>query len=124
MSVGQRVKTIRLARGKTQEELAEYLDRSRQAVIRIESDRVKLDIDVLKKIALFLDCPLSEILGEEIIETTITPKEESKNDNVLLTSLADVFNMLEKYSEQGLTEKDKQAFKQILNIIEAKYLDD
>ena len=117
---GNILREAREARHISQRKLAEISKVNHKTISNIEIGKTDPDFETLRKLAEGLGIPQSELLGEQVS----APREESKNDNMLFTSLSDVFITLEKYAKQPLTEKDKKAFKQILNIIAEKYLDD
>lgn len=66
----ENLKTMRKAKGYTQEELAIKLNVVRQTVSKREKGLSVPDADVLCKIADVLDTDVSTLLGEEIVEET------------------------------------------------------
>ena len=66
----ENLKTMRKAKGYTQEELAIKLNVVRQTVSKWEKGLSVPDADVLCKIADALDTDVSTLLGEEIVEET------------------------------------------------------
>lgn len=66
----ENLKTMRKAKGYTQEELAIKLNVVRQTVSKWEKGLSVSDADVLCKIADVLDTDVSTLLGEEIVEET------------------------------------------------------
>lgn len=66
----ENLKTMRKAKGYTQEELAIKLNVVRQTVSKWEKGLSVPDADVLCKIADVLDMDVSALLGEEIVEET------------------------------------------------------
>lgn len=66
----ENLKTMRKAKGYTQEELAIKLNVVRQTVSKWEKGLSVPDADVLCKIADVLDTDVSTLLGEEIVEET------------------------------------------------------
>ena len=66
----ENLKTMRKAKGYTQEELAIKLNVVRQTVSKWEKELSVPDADVLSRIADVLDTDVSTLLGEEIIEET------------------------------------------------------
>lgn len=66
----ENLKTMRKAKGYTQEELAIKLNVVRQTVSKWEKGLSVPDADVLWKIADVLDMDVSTLLGEEIVEET------------------------------------------------------
>lgn len=66
----ENLKTMRKAKGYTQEDLAIKLNVVRQTVSKWEKGLSVPDADVLCKIADILDTDVSTLLGEEIVEET------------------------------------------------------
>lgn len=66
----ENLKTMRKAKGYTQEELAIKLNVVRQTVSKWEKGQSVPDADILCKIADVLDMDVSTLLGEEIVEET------------------------------------------------------
>jgi transcriptional regulator with XRE-family HTH domain len=64
--VGKHIKRIREEKGISQEELAEYLNVSRQAVSNWERGKTEPDIETLHKIATFFDVNIEVLIyGKE-----------------------------------------------------------
>ncbi len=61
MDIGKQIKTLRLAKGVTQEELATYLGVSFQAVSKWETETSTPDITLLPKIAVFFGITIDEL---------------------------------------------------------------
>ncbi|MFJ4926797.1 helix-turn-helix domain-containing protein [Streptomyces sp. NPDC088736] len=61
-AIGDRVRAAREARGLTQEELAELIDRDRKTVNRIEQGTLGSKVDDLILIAAALDTPLADLV--------------------------------------------------------------
>lgn len=61
MNIGKHIKTLRLAKGVTQEELAEYLGVSFQAVSKWETETSTPDIALLPNIAVFFGVTIDEL---------------------------------------------------------------
>lgn len=61
MEIGKQIKTLRLAKGVTQEELAEYLGVSFQAVSKWETEMSTPDIALLPNIAIFFGITIDEL---------------------------------------------------------------
>lgn len=88
VSFGDNLKLIRKERGITQEQLAEMLEVTRQAVSRWESDNGYPETDKLLTIAKRLDVSLDYLMDNKPADPT--EKEESvviypKNDKILIT---------------------------------------
>jgi len=62
--VGDRLKTLRIRRALTQEELAERAGLSKNAVNRLEVGKAEPRMSTLRKLAKALDVDPSELVGE------------------------------------------------------------
>ncbi len=62
ISLGARIKEVRLAKGMTQLELASALGKDHSSIARIESGRVNPSYLYLKELAKGLEVPLSTLL--------------------------------------------------------------
>lgn len=121
----ERVKEIIKEMGITQAKVAEQVDIAPGYFSRILSGEKRPSTKLVERIAEELGESVSNILSVEYKkELGFTDIPQGDESNALETSLSDIFITLEKYAKQPLTEKDKKAFKQILNIIVDKYLDD
>ena len=79
-TIGNRISQSRKEKGITQEEMAERLGVTPQAVSKWENDISYPDILLLPKIAEILDVSVDVLLsGEAKKETRILPKEQRKN---------------------------------------------
>ncbi|MHC1696058.1 MAG: ADP-ribosylglycohydrolase family protein [Eubacteriales bacterium] len=70
MSLGSKIASMRLEKKLTQEELAEMLGVSRQAVQKWESDITKPDIDNIMLLSEFFDISLDTLLGKKRADTS------------------------------------------------------
>ena len=64
-SIGENIRVLRLARGWTQEQLAEQLHLTRQAVSHYESGRTVPDIDTCRRLAELFGVELEVVLEGE-----------------------------------------------------------
>ena len=79
-SMGNRISQLRKEKGITQEDMAEKLGVTPQAVSKWENDISYPDILLLPKIAEMLGVTVDELLsGESKKETRVLPKEQRKN---------------------------------------------
>ena len=62
--VGERLKTLRIRRALTQQELAERSGLSKNALNRIELDKAEPRMSTLRKLAKALDVDPAELVGE------------------------------------------------------------
>ena len=59
--LGSRIKALRIAKNYTQEQIADYLEISRQKYARIENGTNSITLDILAKIAEMLDVTVGDI---------------------------------------------------------------
>ena len=76
MSIGHKIKSARLAKGYTQEELGQMLGVQKSAIAKYESGRVvNIKRSTLKKISEILDIKTSELISEEKEISTVTEND-------------------------------------------------
>ena len=83
-TLGNKIQEFRKLRKMTQEELAEKLGVTPQAVSKWETDNSYPDIDLLVEIADLFNCTVDELLGRKNNETKVLPEEMRKNINKML----------------------------------------
>lgn len=86
-TLGNKIQKLRKERKMTQEELAEKLNVTSQAVSKWETDNSYPDITILVKLADIFGCSVDELLGREKNETKILDEEERKDINKLLLKI-------------------------------------
>lgn len=64
-SLGLRIRTFRLARKMTQEQVAEAIERTPEAVSNIERGQSLPSLDTLERLALSLEVPLAEFFEKD-----------------------------------------------------------
>ncbi len=74
--IGEKIKKLRLARGLTQEELAERTDLSRSFISQLESDKTSPSIDTLEIILRALGTDLKHFFSDFEEEKIVFKKEE------------------------------------------------
>ena len=80
MTLGKRIATFRKEKGITQEELAQMLDISGQAVSKWENDLTCPDINTLPRLAQILGVTVDELLsGKKEPVVVLVPKEQRKD---------------------------------------------
>ena len=80
MTLGKRIATLRKEKGIKQEELAQMLDISAQAVSKWENDLTCPDINALPKLAQILGVSVDELLsGKQKPAVVIVPEEKRKD---------------------------------------------
>jgi XRE family transcriptional regulator, regulator of sulfur utilization len=79
MEIGEKIRFARLAKGFSQENMADLLGISTTAYGDIERNKTELTISRAKKLANILKISMLELLGEEIITPTVL-ENPSKND--------------------------------------------
>jgi transcriptional regulator with XRE-family HTH domain len=83
MTVGTRLKTIRIERGFTQAEVADFLNISRQSISRWETDKSYPDIDNLIELSKYYEISIDDLLIEtETLQHEINKKTEPINKNI------------------------------------------
>lgn len=97
--VGTRLKNLRLARNKTQQELADVLGITRDHVSRMESNTRNINTNQLIKIARFLDVTLDYF-------------DDKPDDKRLFETLTELSNF---FSSEGIPDVDKdKAYQSIM----------
>ena len=85
MTIGEKIYTLRTKNGMTQEQLAENMGVSRQAISKWESDVSVPELGKLKSLANLFRVTLDELMGQEPVEETVVkeieerPKKTNKN---------------------------------------------
>ena len=80
MTLGKRIATLRKEKGIKQEELAQMLDISAQAVSKWENDLTCPDINALPKLAQILGVTVDELLsGKQEPAVVVLPEEKRKD---------------------------------------------
>ena len=83
---GQRLSRLRKNLGLKQEDIAEKVNVSAQAVSKWENDLSAPDISTLPILADILNVSLDELLGREVLQTRVVPVGERKDiDSMILT---------------------------------------
>ena len=86
---GNRLKVLRLARGKKQAEVADALGISRQTMSNYEGGKHAPDLDLVVQFAQFYECTVDYLLGVEIPRTTESQSEDvAKLTELLLSSIS------------------------------------
>ena len=76
---GQRFQRLRKRLGLKQEDIANKVNVSAQAVSKWENDLSAPDISILPTLADILNVSLDELLGRETIKTQVLPEHERKD---------------------------------------------
>ena len=84
---GQRFSRLRKNLGLKQEDIAEKVNISAQAVSKWENDLSAPDISTLPILADILNVSLDELLGREVEETKIVPEGKRKDINSMLLKI-------------------------------------
>ena len=86
MTIGKRIALLRKEKGLTQEELANHMGVSPQAVSKWENDQTCPDISALPKLAELLGVTVDELLTgrEELPAVRVLPPEERKDPRDML----------------------------------------
>lgn len=84
---GQRFSRLRKNLGLKQEDIAEKVNISAQAVSKWENDLSAPDISTLPILADILNVSLDELLGREVVQTKVIPEGERKEINTMLLKI-------------------------------------
>ena len=82
MTIGERIKQARKAKGLKRKELAEKIGTTPQTICRYEADGRRPKVDAMLKIAEALNIPVSELLGEPR-PTTPTDHTEARLNQLM-----------------------------------------
>ena len=86
MTIGKRIAHLRKEKGLTQEELAQHMGISPQAVSKWENDQTCPDISALPKLARLFGVTVDELLSgkQELAPVRVLPPEERKDPRDML----------------------------------------
>ena len=101
MSLGQNIAYARKIKGKSQEEMAAYLNVSRQSVSLWENDQTTPTLDKLKEISSYLSVSLDQLNSDSPIESkkdevtnlNVNPKEKNKTTLLYINIFSAVFGV-------------------------------
>ena len=101
MSLGQNIAYARKIKGKSQEEMAAYLNVSRQSVSLSENDQTTPTLDKLKEISSYLSVSLDQLNSTSLIESkkdevtnlNVNPKEKNKSTLLYINIFSAVFGV-------------------------------
>ena len=79
-TLGQRIARLRKEKELTQNDIAEKLNVTYQAVSKWENDQASPDVDILIELSNIFDISLDELLGKEKPASTILQDKPSKKD--------------------------------------------
>ncbi|PAM93859.1 hypothetical protein B4N84_16440 [Flavobacterium sp. IR1] len=101
--IGERLRKVRIIKGYSQDYIASFLEISQAAYSDIETGKTKVNIERLKKIAVFLEVKLNELLEfdeRKIFSMEKERKTEQINDIMML---------------EVLFEKERELYKEQIN---------
>ncbi len=83
MTLGKRLKKVRIEKGFSQAEVADFLNISRQSISRWETDKSYPDIDNLVELSKYYEVSIDELLTEtKALQQEINEKSEQMNKNI------------------------------------------
>ena len=94
VNMGKKIRNYRITHDYLQQELADYLKLTKQAISRIENGKRRITAQELEKTALFFDVPLALFVREEYKYTY--PSETPPYDVVLPVFMANFIDNYEK----------------------------
>ena len=86
MSFGENLTNLRRQKGWSQDDLANNLDLSRQAISKWENETSKPDIDNIKKISKIFSIKIDELINNELLDdkaVTLDVKKEEKREKTI-----------------------------------------
>lgn len=106
MTFGEKLKSARVAKKLTQQQLAEMVNAKHNSVSDWENDKSKPDMDTIELLCGALDITPSYIMGT---------KSDEEYGNIVgnLMNEPDLLDMIEEY--KLLSENDKKAIRQIIS---------
>jgi transcriptional regulator with XRE-family HTH domain len=106
IELGKRLRTLRLERGFTQEYLSDLLKIPQASYSKLENNKGKIDVKVLKKIADLYEIDLVELFKtEHIINNNQT---DSNSSNLIFNQLSQ--KLIEQYENRILELKEMNLF--------------
>lgn len=83
MTLGSRLKKVRVEKGFSQADVADFLNISRQSISRWETDKAYPDIDNLVELSKYYDVSVDELLTEtKVLQQEINEKTAQMNKNI------------------------------------------
>lgn len=83
MTLGKRLKQVRVEKGFSQAEVADFLNISRQSISRWETDKAYPDLDNLVELSKYYEVSIDEVLTEtKVLQHEINQKTEQMNQNM------------------------------------------
>ena len=106
MTLGEKIKTARLAKKMTQKQLAEMVNAKHNSISDWESDRYKPDMDTIELLCGALDLTPTYIMGN---------KSEEDYGNIVgkLMNEPDLLDMIEDF--KTLANNDQKAIRQLIS---------
>ncbi|MGX7024956.1 helix-turn-helix domain-containing protein [Vagococcus hydrophili] len=83
MTLGRRLKQVRVEKGFSQAEVADFLNISRQSISRWETDKAYPDLDNLVELSKYYEVSIDELLTEtKVLQHEINQKTDQMNKNI------------------------------------------
>ena len=108
MSIGKRIKEIRLEKGMTQKELAEKCGMFDSALRRIENGKQNPKIETIERIIEALNIPFTDIIDDD--ELRLSVNKHFKETEQILDAVENFFSQDTKYAlclYESLKQKNK-----------------
>jgi transcriptional regulator with XRE-family HTH domain len=121
MTLGEKIKSARKSAGLTQEQLAEKLIVSRQAITKWESDKGLPDIENLKRLSKLLNISIDYLLDDgKNMDLTVIREEINLDDYTVNPNYRGPF--LKKYGRKDMVARAKYPNAEIHSLIATKLL--
>ena len=116
--IGKNIRTLRIRRGLTQDELAEALFVTRQTVSNYETGRSRPDVEMLLNIAQVLEADIHHLLyGPPVEEVRRREKERLLTAVIAVTLLTILQAVLGLISEEAIVRRGDFSFYLLLNLM-------
>lgn len=117
MEIGEKIRYVRLTKGYSQENMADFLGISTSAYGDIERNKTELTLSRAKKLSNILKISMLELIGEDVHTPQIL--EESENDE--LEKLKKEVNTLRSEANYWREKFEQQILNETYRLIQGQY---
>jgi transcriptional regulator with XRE-family HTH domain len=111
-TLGQKIKSLRLEKKLTQEELGNILGLGKSSISMYENDKMSPDDDIKNKIADYFNVSIDYLLGRTDIRNPYIPQEYQENNKVTKRDLKNYEEFIKHagtfFMDDQIDEEDKQ----------------
>ena len=109
------IRKFRDKKGATQEQMAEYLGISQNAVYKIERGITSIKAEMLKRIATFLDKELDELMGQEEERTVCNVEQHNPQNSVGHVGKKVVYNQQDFEKEREVWQALEKSLRELID---------